>query len=700
MAGFLVTAWRNTFGEGRGETLADLTAARGFADNMADGAIDGVACAHGLDGLDADAVTAALAEFRRVARRGLMLKAGGHDRRWWEACAFAAGWRKHPLYLGVTPYHALEREAPPFTLALERIPDAALAAYPLARLAAERDLHMDMLREPGRRADAHVVRYELAAELVEPGARVLDVACGLGYGSALLARRTAAARVVGMDASGWAVDYATLNYAALDERLSYRAGDACDLSAFADGAFDLVVSFETIEHLPDYRPFLAEVARVLKPGGRLIASVPNLWIDETGTDPNPWHFHVFDWPRFEALFGGTLALERRFSQRAGGGMRDPGAARELAEVQGDGPADSEWCLGVVVKAGGAAASRDRRTQAVWAGRGVDPRAVRAERERLEAEIGGMRLRQLALRGAALLAAGQRERADACFAAAEARDARWGAWFVAQALLGQGLLAEGWAWFARRFPSPVESLTGQRVRVTGGPGLGDELMFASCLPDLIAAGARVVVEGDPRLAPLYARSFPLAEAGAADAEVAMAALPRLFRPDLSRFPAAGGYLKADPARVAFWRGRLAELGDGPKVGLSWRGRRGSGSLETWRPVLDVPGVRVVSLQYDPDPAEAVHSWHDLDLTNDLDGVAALMSALDLVVTAPTAVGDLAGAVGVPVWRAGWDDDWAMLGTGRRPWYPSMRLFTVPPGEPLDGAVRAMAAGLRVLHHFSG
>ncbi|HYD68020.1 hypothetical protein [Azospirillum sp.] len=352
--------------------------------------------------------------------------------------------------------------------------------------------------------------------------------------------------------------------------------------------------------------------------------------------------------------------------------------------------------------------------------------LRTEVVRQRADALKMVVQMRVLRGAALLAAGHAAEAERFFAEAERRDPAWGPWLRALTLLGHGLLAAGWAAYDRRFalgraagrdlPLPAwrgEDIADKRILVWREQGLGDELMFASLYPDLIARAGHVALECDPRLTPLFTRSFPAADirpAGGApdgcDLHVPAGTLPRYLRPTLAHFPDAPAPLVADPARVSAWRRRLAALGDGLKVGLSWRGRRGAPSpfppLDAWAPLLALDGVQAVSLQYDPDDAEVeavearfgvrLHRFPDLDLTNDLDGLAALMSGLDLVLTVPTSVGDLAAALGVAVWRGGWDDDWAMLGTGRRPWYPSMRLFLAAPGDGLDEPIRAMTAAL--------
>ncbi|MGC5341134.1 class I SAM-dependent methyltransferase, partial [Escherichia coli] len=69
----------------------------------------------------------------------------------------------------------------------------------------------------------------------------------------------------------------------------------------ADQSVDVFVSFETLEHVPDPERIISEVKRVLKPGGTFIGSVPNLWCDETGNDPSPFHFIVFDLPKLVSV---------------------------------------------------------------------------------------------------------------------------------------------------------------------------------------------------------------------------------------------------------------------------------------------------------------------------------------------------------------------------------------------------------------
>ena len=294
---------------------------------------------------EADVLTA-LQELHRVSRRFVFIQLAttpDRDRRWhltvrgrawWEGQFFTAGFRKHPLSQIAVPYEALELEPWQLTLVFEKIPATALATYPLAALKAERDLHMDMLRESGRRSEAHIARYMLAREYLPKDGLVLDAACGLGYGSALLAQSAGpSVRVVGYDLSTYAVDYARANFSPALPNAEFHHGDVADLSRFEDSSVDLVASFETVEHLREPAVFLEQVSRVLKPDGRFICSVPNLWVDESGKDPNPWHFHVFDFARLAALIQQFFHLKTAYAQTAGGGMKLPNASRTLRQVQ-------------------------------------------------------------------------------------------------------------------------------------------------------------------------------------------------------------------------------------------------------------------------------------------------------------------------------------------------------------------------------
>src|SRR4029079_13791541 len=157
----------------------------------------------------------------------------------------------------------------------------------------------------------HWHRYHFAAPLVA-GLDVLDVACGEGYGSALLAAR--ARSVIGADIAQGAIDHARSRYAAIPN-LEFRQAD-CAVLPFPDASFDAVVSFETIEHIATQAPFLDEIRRVLRPDGFLILSCPNKteYSDRRGVTNE---FHVRELYRAElaALLAPRFAEVLWYGQR-------------------------------------------------------------------------------------------------------------------------------------------------------------------------------------------------------------------------------------------------------------------------------------------------------------------------------------------------------------------------------------------------
>ncbi len=134
----------------------------------------------------------------------------------------------------------------------------------------------------------HLARYAFAARLAA-GKRVLDAGCGTGYGSAELARL--ADSVVGADVAADAVDYAREHYRLPNLHFEQAS---CTALPHLDASFDLVVAFEVIEHLADWREMLREARRLLAPGGQFVVSTPNrLYYTESRGESgaNPFHVH-------------------------------------------------------------------------------------------------------------------------------------------------------------------------------------------------------------------------------------------------------------------------------------------------------------------------------------------------------------------------------------------------------------------------
>ena len=167
---------------------------------------------------------------------------------------------------------------------------------------------------PGARGEIwyeHWHRYHFAVPLVA-GRETLDIACGAGYGSALLARR--ASQVVGADVSQSAIDHARVTYASV-ANLEFRQAD-CSSLPFADASFDAVVSFETIEHISAQENFLDEVRRVLRPEGLFVLSSPNKleYTDQRGFS-NEYHVRELYREELAALLATRFAHSMWFGQR-------------------------------------------------------------------------------------------------------------------------------------------------------------------------------------------------------------------------------------------------------------------------------------------------------------------------------------------------------------------------------------------------
>lgn len=295
------------------------------------------------------------------------------------------------------------------------------------------------------------------------------------------------------------------------------------------------------------------------------------------------------------------------------------------------------------------------------------------------------------------------------------------WYKAHARLLAGDFTRAWDDYELRlnhelaskhnFTFPVwqgEPLAGKTLLIYSEQGLGDEIMFSSCLADVIQKAKHCVVACNPRLATLFARSFPEAtivewkqtdetptpyrfeNVPKIDLQIPIGSLPRYFRRSRDSFPHHSGYLASGPNRVASWREKLDCLGQGLKVGVSWRGgtyktRRDVRSipLEMWQPILAQTNCHFISLQYTDCIEELtdfkakfstdIHHWQEA--IDDYDETAALVSSLDMVITVCTSIVHLTGAVGRPAWvMVPAMPEWRYLREGNRmPWYPSVKLF---------------------------
>lgn len=283
------------------------------------------------------------------------------------------------------------------------------------------------------------------------------------------------------------------------------------------------------------------------------------------------------------------------------------------------------------------------------------------------------------------------------------------WNMALALLGEGQWERGWReheW-GLKAGGPRENRAvldipmwdgtpGKTVTVYGEQGLGDEIMFASMIPDMMKTNP-VIIECHKRLETLFKKSFPGATVYGTreDAEVswpldhqidyrlAIGSLGQFYRNSREAFPGTA-YLKADPLPKD---GRF-------RVGISWKGggakmgrvQKRSIPLSWWKPILNVPNVEFVSLQYGLGKEEELDVMDALGYSiarppeadaRDYYDVARLVASCDLVITINTSVVHLAGALGVPCWSmTPTFPAWRYQNTGGMPWYRSVRLYRSP------------------------
>jgi tetratricopeptide (TPR) repeat protein len=265
------------------------------------------------------------------------------------------------------------------------------------------------------------------------------------------------------------------------------------------------------------------------------------------------------------------------------------------------------------------------------------------------------------------------------------------------------------------------LAGGRLLVLGEQGLGDEIMFSSLLPDILRTAPKTTLIADARLVGLFERSFPGLtvcghppnDGGAinqvpVERRFFIGSLMKVFRRHAQDFPGTS-YLVADPVRRADMRARLDALGQGPKIGVMWRGGIGgerevlrSLTLEDLLPLLNEDGVHWISLSHlgaaDDETAAfsqrtgiAVHHWPEVLRSDDYDDTAALLAELDSVVSVTGTVAHCAAALGIsthvlvnraPEWRYGHE------GAGL-PWYRAMKLYRQTDAWPLAAVARTIS-----------
>lgn len=306
-------------------------------------------------------------------------------------------------------------------------------------------------------------------------------------------------------------------------------------------------------------------------------------------------------------------------------------------------------------------------------------------------------------------------------------------------LSEKRFAEGWEGYERRWKmkdfnvlrhqAPQvqwrgEALAGETMLVWQEQGVGDVILYGGMIPNLLVKRVRLIVECEARLVPLLARSFPQAKVVMrsdivhpatleAHWQSPLGSLCRWLRTRVEDFTWRGPYLVPDADQVSVFKRRYSELGRGPIVGISWRsgndkvGPRKSMSLAAWEPLLAL-GATFVNLQYGDceeellqltrDTGITVHHDSSVDSLKNLDGFAAQVAAMDLVISTSNTTVHFAGALGVPVWtllpKGGDALLWYWFNEGEDSlWYPSMRLFRQQRLGDWTGVIARVSGELR-------
>ena len=273
---------------------------------------------------------------------------------------------------------------------------------------------------------------------------------------------------------------------------------------------------------------------------------------------------------------------------------------------------------------------------------------------------------------------------------------------------------------RHFSQPLwdgkESLKDKRILLWFEQGIGDTLNWASRLPLITSQADHCILECQEKLVPLLERSFPDIEVKSEDRSIdskrddfdvhlPMGSLYKHFIEEILAKPKVDPYLIPDPVRVNYWKERLNSLGKGPYVGISWKSsvvsdyrRRHYPPITEWSPILTIPDVTFINLQY-KDFADdlarvkdefgvTVHNFEDLDQYGNVDDVAALSAALDMVVSTKVTPPIITSGVGTLTKIANWRQS-TFNNILTNPVSSTLEMFDKDTEEPWDGVFNLIA-----------
>lgn len=281
----------------------------------------------------------------------------------------------------------------------------------------------------------------------------------------------------------------------------------------------------------------------------------------------------------------------------------------------------------------------------------------------------------------------------------------------------------------------------KIAIHGEQGIGDEIMFASCIADAMKVpGTEFILEPSRRLQGLFQRSFPetkvygtnetdgrawIGEIGKPDYKIALGSLPKFFRRSNEAFPGTP-YIVPDPAKRQWWGEKLNALPRKPNIGIAWQGGVDSTRYDarSFHPVEFAPlfaaiDANWISLQYDSTAQACVNDvkeklgvkikhWPaavemknpETGKLNDIDELAALVSKLDFVISVPQTAYHVAGALGVPcLVLTPAEPDWRLAADGctTNVWYSSVRL--IRQSDPMQWRPVVERASAEVLDFFN-
>ena len=240
-----------------------------------------------------------------------------------------------------------------------------------------------------------------------------------------------------------------------------------------------------------------------------------------------------------------------------------------------------------------------------------------------------------------------------------------------------------------------------------------IQFLRYLRPLAARGARIKLSVYDDLVPLALELPEVEQVLGPDEDeteydllTAVVSLPLAFATEIATIPACVPYLRAPAARIGRMRHHLGPP-SAPRIGVVWSGSSASQARSAMppaalEPLLARPGVEFHCLQKEIRPEDrgwleqiGVIASHG-GMLRDFGDTAALIEAMDLVISIDTAVAHLAGALAKPVWiLLPFNPDWRwLLGRDDSPWYPTARLFRQPAAGDWDSVVRAVSAALRL------